>query len=418
MKERIFYLRQKDYDVGILIIDDECEIREAQIQNPDRVPFSKTNDNRQIIKWWNERAIPEGREHLTELLQKHGCSGSHELLLKNLGLSLTDTYWLCPYDYKDMRFDDINLFDNGSDKIGFHEGEGRVHYSGSPDASLGGFLAKTAVHHNNEWYLEKHFNSKYPDAQQNVNELFATKLHELQGWKEYTSYYSSSDTVGICETSKCKYFTSKSAELVSAFDLTRDSHNNEADGKKNLEDYIKKCIQGGLDEAYVRHSLDYMILMDFIITNTDRHWRNFGVLRNPESLKLISIAPIFDNGNSMFFDEPYIMSRLSLTRLESVGIEKSELKRLELIGDKTVVRSDLLPSPSEVKAFYAEHGIREDRAGQIAASYSNKLDLFMEYQHGITISVAKEIEGYVNGPAYIDQQPNPDYTQKRIAPSE
>ncbi len=403
-----FFLRQKDNDVAVMLIDDEGEIQGCRIRNSARVPFRTSDNIKDVYKWWADRAIPEGRDRLSLILNEYGCKNTKELLLKNLGLSLTDTYWICPEEYSYLTYDDVNLFDNGGEHIKFHESDGRIHYTGTPNATVGGSLYKEAVKYDDGWYLEKGYNTKYPDGQQNVNEFFISKLHEIQGWDEYVKYTTELSDSNICEISSCKYFTSKSKELISAVDLTGTTNITD-DGKGELEGYVNLCIEGGLDEDYVRRSLDYMISMDYVTTNSDRHWGNFGVLRDPDTLKLISIAPIFDNGNSMFYDSPYLYNRSALVRLENTGICKREVDRLDLINDRSVLKTDLLPSPEEVKDFYCKYGIREDRAEQIAGSYSNKLDLFTEFQRGYKISFAREMEGYISGPPVVKQKLNPEY---------
>ena len=47
-----------------------------------------------------------------------------------------------------------------------------------------------------------------------------------------------------------------------------------------------------------------MLAFDFIINNNDRHYGNFGFIRDVESLKYISMAPLFDNGNSLWYNIP------------------------------------------------------------------------------------------------------------------
>ena len=360
-----------------------------------------------IYKWWANRTIPEGRDRLEFILKQNGCKTSKELLLKNLGLSLTDTYWICPENYRYLTFDDVNLFDNGGNNIKFHESNGRIHYTGTPNATVGGSLYKEAVKYADGWYLEKGYNKSLPDCQQNINEAFISKIHQMQGWKEYVDYTTEMKD-GVCEKSTCKYFTSKNKELVSAIELTGELKKYD-DEKKEVERYIEICVEGGLDEQYVRESLDYMIAIDYITTNSDRHWENFGVIRDPDSLKLISVAPIFDNGNSMFYDSHYDYQRSALVRLENTGICKKEIDRLALIGNKKIVKADMLPSPKEVKDFYCEHGINDQRADQIATLYSKKLDLFLEFQNGIQISFAREMDKYISGTPFENQKPNQNY---------
>ena len=389
MESKAFILRHKNEDVALLQISENGDIYDAKILQPLHVPFVSTNDEHVIYRWWNDRAIPEGRERLSELLHKYGCKGASELLLKNLGLSLTDAYWVCPFDYRELTWEEVNLFEHGDDSQHFHEANGRAHYSTSPNAALGGSLDKESIRLEDGWYLDKSFDKRYPDAQQNVNELFVSELHKRQGWNEYTPYTVITNKNGKCALSRCKYFTNKNLELISAYDITGGYSNEERSGIDEIERFIERCIDGGLDKEYVQRFLDYMIAMDYVTSNSDRHWHNFGVLRDTDSLKLQSMAPIYDNGNAMFFDSPYALKRADLIRMENTGIEKREIDRLRIIHDKSLVNADLLPSPEEVKEFYEAHGLNEMRAMQISQSYSCKLRLFLEFQRGIEISFAK-----------------------------
>ena len=42
-----------------------------------------------------------------------------------------------------------------------------------------------------------------------------------------------------------------------------------------------------------------MIVLDYLMLNSDRHLNNFGVLRNPDTLQLESCIPIFDTGSGL-----------------------------------------------------------------------------------------------------------------------
>ena len=42
-----------------------------------------------------------------------------------------------------------------------------------------------------------------------------------------------------------------------------------------------------------------MIFLDYLIMNVDRHLNNLGIIRNVNTLKWISAAPIFDSGEAM-----------------------------------------------------------------------------------------------------------------------
>ena len=56
----------------------------------------------------------------------------------------------------------------------------------------------------------------------------------------------------------------------------------------------------GANEGEVRLRLCEMMVCDSILANADRHWRNFGFIRNVDTLELRP-APIFDTGNCLWY---------------------------------------------------------------------------------------------------------------------
>ncbi|MEG0359825.1 MAG: HipA domain-containing protein, partial [Anaerorhabdus sp.] len=48
-----------------------------------------------------------------------------------------------------------------------------------------------------------------------------------------------------------------------------------------------------------QEDLENMFIVDCLIMNTDRHMKNFGVIRNVETLSWERLTPIFDTGQSM-----------------------------------------------------------------------------------------------------------------------
>ena len=51
-----------------------------------------------IERWWNKRAVPLNQGKIREILEQHGVSCPEAYLVKNLGLSLTDFYWIRPLE--------------------------------------------------------------------------------------------------------------------------------------------------------------------------------------------------------------------------------------------------------------------------------------------------------------------------------
>jgi hypothetical protein len=77
-----------------------------------------------------------------------------------------------------------------------------------------------------------------------------------------------------------------------------------ADEVTLYQHYLDCCE--GLGIPGVREFLDQMLALDFLIVNEDRHFNNFGVIRNAETLEWLGAAPIFDSGTSLWHDHVFI----------------------------------------------------------------------------------------------------------------
>ena len=104
----------------------------------------------------------------------------------------------------------------------------------------------------------------------------------------------------------------------------------------------------------MRGFLEYQILTDFVLTNTDRHLNNFGILRDSQTLKFIRMAPIFDSGNSMFWDAPRLPERSDCMEITVNSFRRTEMELLKLVTDRSRVRMDLLPCRNEIAELYAK----------------------------------------------------------------
>lgn len=94
------------------------------------------------------------------------------------------------------------------------------------------------------------------------------------------------------------YFVSPDTELVSAWRVMRTM---KKDNSTSVYQHFVKCCQA-LGVENIVPALDQMIVLDYLIANEDRHLNNFGLLRNPETLEWIGMAPIFDSGSSLGYD--------------------------------------------------------------------------------------------------------------------
>lgn len=359
-----------------------------------------------LNRWFNDRAIPNGRQYLEEILQREGCATPAAYLVKNLALSLCDTYWICPASLRSLTWDEVNLFSHQGEELTFHDGEGRAFYTSS-NASLTGSLDKSAVYRDGGWHLIKEDGGLSGEGLQNINEAFASYIHRRQGWLRYVDYSLNYDETGVPTTCECRYFTNASQELVSAFDVTGGSQGT-YHGEEELHRFADICVANGLTYEHVQRFLDYQTMTDFVITNTDRHWSNWGVLRDPETCRFLSMAPIYDSGTSMFCNDPFARGRLSVLRAETNGVLRRQEEQLRLVENRVMVDITRLPSRIEAYDFYTANGVSTDRAEQIAECYALKVDMLYEFQKGYPISIANEME-HLGTPPYVNLLKNSEY---------
>ena len=264
---------------------------------------------RDLDYWWRHRAIPASREQIGRVLDNLGLESTLELAERNFGLSLSDRYWIDDTDAP-QSWDDINFFDNDfSDDLGLltlgqDSGSGSTlgedldyeHMNlTSPSSTLGGDLRKKWKLIDGRRVLVKAgvgFANQEP-----YNEVIATELHRrLLPAGGYTEYRLLTEDRRIY--SACDNMLGPDEELVSAYDLIRKrkKSNNESD----LMFYVRCCEELGLGD--VMDGLAQMFACDFVLANRDRHWRNFGVMRDVETLRGTRLAPIFDTGSCLWSD--------------------------------------------------------------------------------------------------------------------
>lgn len=275
--------------------------------NLDYAPFGliKNNniDKSGFSKWWKNRQIPASRNRLKELLDKSDIydKDNFDLLdAKAYCLSLSDQYWVKRVD-EDILWEDINFFDNE-----FSEDVGKVLFDGlktpvnlnlnTPDMTSNGNYEKRWKIIDGDRYLVKAGGKMI--NQEPFNEVIATKLYErILNDCEYVKYEIIYD--GEREVSICKDFITIDTELIPAWKINE--YYEVLEDENKYEHYIRCLNELKIPNANLL--VDKMIVCDFILANKDRHFNNFGVIRNVETLEFERVAPIFDNGCSLWFDE-------------------------------------------------------------------------------------------------------------------
>ncbi len=340
---------------------------------PVAVSVKKGITNRaELNEWWYDRSIPASRSGVRKAMETLNISSPHLLLSKCFGLSLSDQYWIKPFE-SNITWKDVNFFDNdfsediGDILFGKKLNKETLDYN-SPDNTSDGFLKKRWKIINGKRCLLK-FGSA-PFMQQPFNEVIASKIMERLGIS-HIPYSVIFDEDGE-PYSVCEDFITENTELISAWRIiqSRKQDNNTS----RYQHYVNCCEALGIKN--IRMSLDEMIVVDYIIANEDRHFNNFGLIRNADTLEYISPAPIFDSGSSLGYDK--VASQiLSGKNVQCKPFKKTHEQQLGLVTSFDWINFDNLKGLDEdIKEVFNKAGeyIDEARIDAITKSVDRRIE--------------------------------------------
>lgn len=250
-----------------------------------------------LKKWLKSRSIPSKRMNMKKMTKKLNINMNNvqELLDYFKGLSLNDCYWICKKDedIENIKFDDVNLYDNSFSKeislLAFNDKNNRNllidHYEYSPEFTTNGILPKCWQIRNGERILYKGNNRQNLEV---FSEFYASQIAKVLGFNHVD--YDLEEFKGTI-VSTCSLFTSKDIGFVPIGFYIE----NKSIGEVNK---LLKDMSNNNPQIY--RDFQNMILFDALVYNTDRHFGNFGFLVENKTMKIKGLAPIFDNGASLF----------------------------------------------------------------------------------------------------------------------
>ncbi len=383
-----YYLMHKDIPVCLMEISDDGVLGSVRRNEAAAAhfPLGGQMNNMKFHEWWRDRAIPKTRHGAKSALQRLGYSSTNSALVNNLALSLSDCYWIQPRG-EGLTWKDTNLFTNDFvDTFGEltinrdHMIDLRKETRFNCATSQGELQKKWCIDKEGRRYMIKgNYGQSY---QQSLNEIFATKLHEQQGFSNYTPYSLVQVQVdGNIEGLGCMSydFCSENIECISAWELLQTIKI-----KQNESYYYplrRVCLGLGISEQEFSDFLDYQIMTDYLMTNTDRHMNNIAIMRNPDTLQILGFAPIYDSGNSMFYNIPY--EKLSQVRMDDIKthsfIEK-EVKLLQYVHDRLLV--DVDKAEMDFSIYERDVVERHMRIPKLRDLYERKRECLRVFQRG------------------------------------
>lgn len=230
-----------------------------------------------VESWLAGRAIDDHRVNsrlLKKALRLRSADDAETALAVN-GATITDTYWICrkdqPLRYEEVRFCE-NYFDTlalRGDPDGFSRKPSRT-----PELTNIGSYEKCWRLRDGIWWMYKAGN-----MEEYFSELFICRLGMEMGfsmaWYEMDGEYIR--TRDFTEGAKVNFET--------------------FDGITGEDDDYSRCFRalrglgaGQMEEAYLK-----LVWLDTLCFNMDRHTKNFGLLRDRNSGRILTLAPNYDN---------------------------------------------------------------------------------------------------------------------------
>lgn len=103
--------------------------------------------------------------------------------------------------------------------------------------------------------------------------------------------------------------------------------------KTSTFDHLINCCKAlGMNNIEgIKSFLYKMVFLDYIIGNVDRHFGNFGFMRNADTLQWLGPAPVFDTENAMFFEYPTSDLRKGIGIMDNVICRSFAAKQSDCI---------------------------------------------------------------------------------------
>lgn len=291
----------KHFDTPLLRFSANSAVQDAKYEviwidenNRQLLPFGLEPTPEGIQAWIKHRNIPKNRAFANNFLAKNGLSSNRPLSILTLskGLSLDDCYWIVE-ENDPSTFDEANLYDNRISRLlaqvaftGYGSSI-RSSFVSSPEFTTNGMLPKCWRRINGKIFLYKGGTVGFANA----------------GFEPYSEYYAAdvAHTLGINAInydlhqwkgilcSSCELFTSKEFSFVPAVNVIK-----QGGWSAVVSEYETMGPQ-------FQEALSDMMAFDALICNTDRHLNNFGFLADNKTNTIVAPAPLFDHGNSLFY---------------------------------------------------------------------------------------------------------------------
>ena len=315
------------------------------------------------------------QDGLIPALLSLGLPDPARLLDAHLGLSLTDHYWLKPQG-SSLAWEDVNFFQNS-----FPSDVG--------DALLGKPIPGSACFRSPDWTCDGNLRKRWaildgkrclikagspPFQQQPFGEVIAARIAERLGISHipYRVIWDEGLPYSVCED-----FVTPDTELIPAW---RVMQIQKKENQTSVYQHYRNCCEA-LGVPNMAHTLDQMIVLDYLIANEDRHFNNFGLLRNPDTLDWPGPAPIYDSGSCLGYDKltPQIRSGAGITCKPFKRTHQDQLRLVTSFAWLDLSKLGGIDQDIWETFAGAEEFIDQERMKAIAASVNRRIQTLGDF---------------------------------------
>lgn len=298
--------RTEEINLGIKSYEYSIEIKKIYSEHARLFPKNLGPEftGRQLLKWINSRKVPKNRQFVDKLLTAIDDDNPMKYVDVSHALSLNDAYWVS--NILDVGgWETYNLYEHPFDEIlsyvaftGYSRKISGVRTT--PELTSSGMLKKCWSNRPDGIFLLKgdDFIKRADNRSQATLEYYAAQVAEVMDLP-HISYdleefkHHENEKELVCS---CKLFTSADIGFLDAATCLK---------AKGLDyddfDFASFKSHIRLGELLGWEAYCDMMVFDSIIANQDRHLGNFGMLVDNNTGDLLKMAPIFDNGFSLFY---------------------------------------------------------------------------------------------------------------------
>lgn len=374
-------LMHKDVPVLTCRFDDDYLIAVRRVHSVEHCPLSCADSEGRVTlrsfgSWLDRRVVPANRIKNSDIVPVTGES-AYGLMLRSFGCNLSDRYWLKPAGL-DVSWKDVNFYDNDFEPdlghLTLRNIPAKSSYYAGPDSSSGGEEQKG-------WFVKDGKRLLYKNGEFSpYAEVIGSELCADLGC-EHVQYQL--DRIDGKNYSACECMLGDNEEIVPAYDIMLSLG---AGRSSDLDRYKAELRRRGIRN--VDRRFDDMIVTDFLLENTDRHWNNFGIIRDADTLKWIRCMPLFDFGKGLRGVSPQPIGKLTGEPLRNelrhvTSWDTVDIKAISLYPDLVdrVLRSSDLPRSRAVIAV--------DLAAKRAETLIDYIECDMHRQEALNVELCE-----------------------------